>query len=196
VIDELFAQLDDDYFTLYTASQIAAHVLLLAAVDDQHPVQVRVIAHSDTSADMLVAAYDLFGEFSIITGLIAAYGLNIRGGQVFSYHRGPERVAPWGATPGGRIVDVFTVEYAAEHPFDHTAQALFTVQLTTLIQLLRQGKLQEARASLNYQIIDTMRLSPQAFSAHLVPVEITLDNDASADWTVVHIHADDTPAFL
>jgi glutamate-ammonia-ligase adenylyltransferase len=196
VIDELFAQLDDDYFTLYTAPQIAAHVLLLATVDDQHPVQVRVIACSDTSADMLVAAYDLFGEFSIITGLIAAYGLNIRGGQVFSYHRGPERVAPWGATPGGRIVDVFTVEYAAEHPFDHTAQALFTAQLTTLIQLLRQGKLQEARASLNYQIIDTMRLSPQAFSAHLVPVEIALDNDASADWTVVHIHADDTPAFL
>jgi glutamate-ammonia-ligase adenylyltransferase len=196
VIDELFAQLDDDYFTLYTAPQIAAHVLLLAAVDDQHPVQVRVIARSDTSADMLVAAYDLFGEFSIITGLIAAYSLNIRGGQVFSYHRGPERVAPWGATPGGRIVDVFTVEYAAEHPFDSTAQALFTTQLTTLIQLLRQGKLQEARASLNYQIIDTMRISPQAFSAHLFPVEIALDNDASADWTVVHIHADDTPAFL
>jgi UTP:GlnB (protein PII) uridylyltransferase len=119
VIDELFAQLDDDYFTLYTAPQIAAHVLLLAAVDDQHPVQVRVIARSDTSADMLVAAYDLFGEFSIITGLIAAYSLNIRGGQVFSYHRGPERVAPWGATPGGRIVDVFTVEYAAEHPTHH-----------------------------------------------------------------------------
>jgi len=196
VIDELFAQLDDDYFTLYTAPQIAAHVLLLAAVDDQHPVQVRVIARSDTSVDMLVAAYDLFGEFSIITGLIAAYSLNIRGGQVFSYHRGPERVAPWGATPGGRIVDVFTVEYAAEHPFDHTAQALFTAQLTTLVQLLRQGKLQEARASLNYQIIDTMRISPQAFSDHLFPVAIALDNDASADWTVVHIHADDTPAFL
>ena len=27
-------------------------------------------------------------------------------------------------------------------------------------------------------------------------MEITIDNDASADWTVVHIHADDTPAFL
>ena len=94
VIDELFAQLDDDYFRLYTAPQIAAHVLLLAAVDDQHPVQVSVVSPSATSADMLVAAYDLFGEFSIITGLIAAYGLNIRGGQVFSYHRGPERGRP------------------------------------------------------------------------------------------------------
>jgi [glutamine synthetase] adenylyltransferase / [glutamine synthetase]-adenylyl-L-tyrosine phosphorylase len=91
---------------------------------------------------------------------------------------------------------VFIVEYAAEHSFDSTAQARFTAQLTTLIQLLRQGKLHEARASLNYQIIDIMRLAPQAFSAHLFPVEIAIDNDTSADWTVVHIHADDTPAFL
>ncbi len=196
VIDEVFAQLDDDYFSLYTASQIAAHVLLLAAVDDQHPVQVGVVPCSASRADMLVAAYDLFGEFSIITGLMAAYGLNICDGQVFSYHCGPGRAAPWGATRGGLIVDVFTVEYAAERPFDSTAQTTFTAQLTRLIQLLRQGQLQEARASLNYQIIDTMRTSQQAFSAHLFPVETAIDNAASTDWTVVHIHADDTPAFL
>ena len=103
-----------------------------------------------------------FGEFSIITGLMTAYGLNIRDGQVFSYHRGPGRATPWGTAPGGLIVDVFTVEYAAERPFDSTAQAEFTTQLTTLIQLLRAGQLQEARASLSGQIIDTMRTSPQA----------------------------------
>src|SRR5262249_1599392 len=143
-----------------------------------------------------MAAYDLFGEFSIITGLMTAYGLNIRDGQVFSYHRGPGRVTPWGTAPGGLIVDVFTVAYATEHPFDSTAQPAFTGQLTPLLQRLRAGRLQEAGASLSGQIIDTMRFSSQAFSAHLFPVEITIDNEVSADWTVVHIHADDTPAFL
>lgn len=196
VIDELFAQLDAEYFTSFTAPEIAAHVLLLAAVDDQHPVQLRVVPRSPSSADLLLAAYDLFGEFSLITGLMAAYGLNIRYGQVFSYHRGPGRATPWGVTPGGLIVDVFTVEYAVERPFDPTVQAAFTAQLTNLLHMLRQGKLQEARASLHYQIVDTMRSAAQAFSAHLFPVEITLDNEASPDWTVVHIHADDTPAFL
>ena len=196
VLDEVFAQLDDDYFRVFTAAQIATHVLLLAAVDDQHPVQIRVVSRRADRAEILVAAYDLFGEFSIITGLMTAYGLNIRDGQVFSYHRGPGRATPWGTAPGGLIVDVFTVEYAAERPFDSTAQAAFTTQLTTLIQLLRAGQLQEARASLSGQIIDTMRTSPQAFSAHLFPVQITIDNEASADWTVVHIQADDTPAFL
>ena len=196
VLDEVFAQLDDDYFRVFTVTQITTHVLLLAAVDEQHPVQIRVASRRANRAEILVAAYDLFGEFSIITGLMTAYGLNIRDGQVFSYHRGPGRVTPWGPIPGGLIVDVFTVGYAAERPFDSAAQAAFTTQLTSLIQLLRAGQLQEARASLSGQIIDTMRTSPQAFSAHLVPVEITIDNEVSADWTVVHIHADDTPAFL
>lgn len=196
VLDEVFAQLDDDYFRVFTVAQIATHVLLLAAVDDQHPVQIRVVSRHAHRAEILVAAYDLFGEFSIITGLMTAYGLNIRDGQVFSYHRGPGRATPWGTAPGGLIVDVFTVEYAAERPFDSTAQAEFTAQLTTLIQQLRAGQMQEARASLSGQIIDTMRTAQQAFSAHLFPVEITIDNEASADWTVVHIHADDTPAFL
>jgi len=192
----LFAQLDADYFALFPASEIAAHVLLLAAVDEQHPVQVRVVPRSATCADMLLAAYDLFGEFSIITGLMAAYGLNIREGQVFSYQCGPGHTTPWGATPGGLIVDVFTIEYAAERPFDGTVQAAFTAQLTTLLHMLRQGKQQEARASLNYQIIDTLRTAPPTFSTHLFPVEIAIDNATSTDWTVVHIHADDTPAFL
>ena len=196
VIDEVFAQLDDDYFTLFTAPQIAAHVLLLAAVDDQHPVQVRVVPRSASSADILLAAYDCFGEFSIITGLMAAYGLNIHDGQVFSYHRGPGGSTPWSASRGGLIVDVFTVEYAAERPFDSTAQAAFVAQLTTLLHMLRQGRLQEARASLHHQLFDTMRAVPPAFSDHLFPVEIRIDNAASPDWTVVHLHADDTPAFL
>jgi glutamate-ammonia-ligase adenylyltransferase len=196
VIDELFAQLDADYFTLFTVPQIAAHVLLLAAVDDAHPVQVRVAPRSATSAEILLTAYDCFGAFSMITGVMAAYGLNIRDGQVFSYRCGPGRTPPWDAPRSGLIVDVFTVEYAAECPFDSTAQASFVTHLTTLLHLLRQGQLQEARARLHSQIIDTMRTAPQAFSAHLLPVEMTIDNAASADWTVMHIHADDTPALL
>ncbi len=42
VLDEVFAQLDDDYFRVFTAAEIATHVLLLAAVDEQQPVQIRV----------------------------------------------------------------------------------------------------------------------------------------------------------
>jgi glutamate-ammonia-ligase adenylyltransferase len=196
VIEALFAQLDADYFTLFTAPQIAAHVTLLAAVDDQHPVQVRMVPRSATSAEILLAAYDLFGEFSLITGLLAAYGCNILEGHVFSYQSGPGRTTPWGHTDGGMIVDIFTVEYPAEDTFDRAAQADFTVQLTALIQLLRQGKLQRARETLNYRLIDAIRASQQAFSAHLYPIEIHIDNDASPDWTMVDITADDTPGFL
>jgi glutamate-ammonia-ligase adenylyltransferase len=196
VIEALFTQLDADYFRLFTAPQIAAHVTLLAAVDDQHPVQMRTIPQSANRTEILLAGYDLFGEFSIITGLMATYGLNIREGQVFSYQSGPGHTTPWGHTDGGMIVDIFTVEYAAEALFDTAAQADFVAQLTALVQLLRQGKLQQARETLSYRLTDAIRSLPQTDLPRLFPMEVRIDNDASANWTVVHITAEDTPGFL
>jgi [glutamine synthetase] adenylyltransferase / [glutamine synthetase]-adenylyl-L-tyrosine phosphorylase len=197
VIQGLFAQLDADYFRLFSAPQIAAHATLLAAVDDQHPVQVRVIPQSPSSAELLLAAYDLFGEFSIITGLMASFGLNILEGQVFSYQRSPGRTAPWSQSDaGGMIIDTFTVQYAAERAFDAAAQGEFVARLTALVQLLRQGQLQQARETLNYRLMNVMRFAPRALSVRLFPIDIRIDNDASPDWTLVHITADDTPGFL
>ncbi len=196
LLEEFFTQLDADYFTLFTPAQMADHVLLLGAVDDSHPVQVQVALHTATRATITVVAYDLFGAFSMITGLMATYGLNIREGQVFSYHRGPGRTTPWGHTEGGRIIDIFTVEFAADRPFDSTAQAHFQAQLTALLQRLLQGQLPQARAALNYQLTDTIRTSTQTFSEHLYPIDLEIDNATSGEWTVVDIRADDTPWFL
>lgn len=197
VLDDFFEQLDDDYFTLFTAAQVAAHVQLVAAIDDQHPLHVRVVPRSAVSAEILLVGYDLLGEFALITGAMAACGLNIREGQVFSYKRGPERLTPWGGhTRGGLIVDLFTVDYHADQPFDASAQEAFTAHLTTLIQLQRQGKQQQARDTLNYRLINAIRTSSRSFPGRLFPVEVRIDNTASPDWTVVHITAEDTPGFL
>lgn len=197
ILDELFTQLDDEYFTLFSAAHIAAHARLLAALDDDHPMHVRITPYGERRLEVLLVAYDLFGELSIITGLMAVYGLNIREGQVFSYRRGPERTTPWGSsTRGGLIIDVFTVEYPAAQRFDTAAQTAFLHQLLAYIQLARRGKLQEARAALNDRLMDTIRTSASAWLAPLTPVDIQIDNAASPEWTLVHIHADDTPGFL
>ena len=197
VLDDFFEQLDDDYFALFTAAQVADHVQLVAAIDDQHPLRVRVTPRGTASAEILVVGYDLVGAFALITGAMAACGLNIREGQVFSYKRGPERLTPWGGhTRGGLIVDLFTVDYDPDQPFDADAQETFAAYLTTLIQLQRQGKQQQARDTLNYRLIDAIRTSGQSFPGRLFPVEVRIDNTASPDWTVVHVTAEDTPGFL
>ena len=197
VLDDFFEQLDDDYFVLFTAAQIAAHVQLVAAIDDQHPLHVRVVPRSPISADILLVGYDLLGEFALITGAMAACGLNIREGQVFSYKRGPERLTPWGShTRGGLIVDLFTVDFDADQPFDASAQEAFAAHLATLIRLQRQGKHQQARDTLNYRLINAIRTTSQQFPGRLFPVEVRIDNTMSPDWTVVHVTAEDTPGFL
>lgn len=196
VIERFFTQLDAEYFRLFNPPQIATHLRLLAAVNDEQSVQVRIISQHANRAEIRLAAYDLFGEFSLITGLIAAHGLNILEGQVFSYRSGPGRTMPWGHTDGGLIIDVFTVESSPDRPFDHAAQNEFTAQLTSLIHVLRQGQLQQARDALNYRLVDAIRTSQQPLPGRLLPVDIRLDNATSADWTVVHITAGDTPGFL
>ena len=197
VLDDFFEQLDDDYFALFTAAQIAAHVQLVAAIDDQHPLHVRVVPRSAVSAEILLVGYDLLGAFALITGAMAACGLNIREGQVFSYRRGPERLTPWGGhTRGGLIVDLFTVDYDAGQPFDASAQEAFAAHLTMLVQLQRQGKQQQARDTLNHRLINAIRTSGQKFPERLFPVAVHIDNTASPDWTVMHVTAEDTPGFL
>ena len=197
VLDDFFDQLDEEYFALFSAEQIAGHLRLVPAIDDRHPLLVRVTPRGAVSADVLLVGYDLAGAFALITGAMTACGLNIREGQVFSYRRGPERLTPWGGhTPGGLIVDLFTVDFHAEHPFDAAAQEAFRVFLTTLIQLQRQGQQQQARDTLNYRLIDAFRAAGRSFPGRLFPVQVDIDNDASPDWTVVHIAAEDTPGFL
>lgn len=197
VLDDFFEQLDDDYFVLFTAAQVAAHVQLVAAIDDDHPLRVRVVPRSADSADILMVGYDLLGAFALITGAMAVCGLDIRAGQVFSYKRGPERLTPWGdRTRGGLIVDLFTVAWDPARPFDANAQEAFAAYLTTLIQLQRQGRQQLARDTLNYRLINAIRTAERNFPGRLFPVEVRIDNAASPDWTVVHITAEDTPGFL
>ena len=197
VLDDFFDQLGDDYFALFSAAQIADHVRLVSTIDDQHPLHVRVTPRSTASADILLVGYDLVGEFALITGAMTACGLNIREGQVFSYRRGPERLTPWGGrTRGGLIVDLFAVDFDPEQPFDAGAQGAFRDFLTALIDLQRQGRQQQARDTLNYRLIDDIRAAGRSFPRRLFPVQVDIDNDASPDWTVVHIAAEDTPGFL
>lgn len=196
VIADLFQQLDTDYFELFTVSEIVEHLKLLTSVDEKHPVQISVRHIQGNRAELQLAAYDFMGSFSLITGLMAVYGLNILAGHVFSYETGPGRKTPWGYVEGGLIIDVFTVEWHAERKFDAAAQASFCSELNDFLQFLRHDQWQQARDSLNYRLIDAIRATEMAFSGRLLPVEISIDNSASPDWTVIHIRADDTPGFL
>ncbi len=195
-LDDFFAQLDRHYFESFELADIALHVTLLADVNPEHPVQVRIRPLDATRAEIIIVAYDLFGEFSLITGLMAAYQLNIREGQVFSYRCGPGQTTPWGHTDGGMIVDVFTVGCSEAYPFDDAAQAQFVSDLSDLIQRLRKGEVQQARDQLNHRLIDSFRTTQPMLIASPTSVDIDIDNESSPDWTVVHLTADDTPGFL
>src|SRR5947207_2250991 len=97
--------MDDDYFATFTPEEIATHIRMSVALDSRHRVQVRVTPahHGDGQFDVVIVAFDYPSEFSIVCGLISAFGLDIRAGNVYSFGKSEAGVS------ARKIVDVFNV---------------------------------------------------------------------------------------
>src|ERR687887_73843 len=77
--------------------------LRLAEEVDATPVRIQVSDRGDQHYDVIIAARDYFSEFAVITGLLAAFGLDIQEAAVTTFT--PLTLAPQGrrgTASGGR----------------------------------------------------------------------------------------------
>src|SRR5690348_11174460 len=98
--------MDDDYFSTFTPEEISTHIRMAAGLDSSRRVQVRVesaAAEFPGAFKIVIVGFDYLSEFSIFCGLISAFGLDIRFGDIYSFSKDAVRSSP------RRIVDVFTV---------------------------------------------------------------------------------------
>src|SRR5439155_12368253 len=112
--------------------------------------------------EIVIVGFDYLSEFSIFCGVLSAFGLNIRSGDIYSFARN----APGRALPR-KIVDVFTVEVKAGETFEEAKQREFEHELQTLAQLLATGAVNEARERLNRFLIERDRKSTRLNSSHV-----------------------------
>src|SRR5256885_16095599 len=89
VLQDFFVRMDEDYFSTFAPDEIATHIRMSAALDVRNRVQFRVtpIASAAGEFDIVVVGFDYLSEFSIFCGLMSAFGLNIRSGDIFSFSR-------------------------------------------------------------------------------------------------------------
>ena len=120
VIQDFFARMDEDYFATFSAEEISTHIKMSCALDRERPAQCRVTRRGPDEFDIVIVGYDYLSEFSIFCGLLSAFGLDIRAGNIYSFARrqaGEERPrstrrATRGKAPQPsprKIVDVFDV---------------------------------------------------------------------------------------
>ena len=143
----------------------------------------------------------------MITGLLAAYGLDIQDAVIttFTPSRPPmvsgarfpkaKRRPQQAGFVGPRILDVFRIRALSPDRVSHSMQEQFKAELESLIGLLAEDRIQDARAHVNRRLTEV--LASASWSRRpLQPLDIRFDNRSSLPWTVMDIQGPDTPGFL
>jgi len=192
-IDELsrahVAQMDVSYAGVFSQKEIARHAQLAASIDHTALALVEAEPLEEAHWRVTIVGYDYPGELSLICGLLFAYGFSIVQGHVFTY-RPPEETA----RERRKIVDTFTVQ-ALHADVNEATWRSYADDLRDLLTLMQDGKAQEAQGRLVKRVAAMIPSDTEAGTA-LYPVEIEIDNEASEDYTVLHIDAPDTVGFL
>jgi glutamate-ammonia-ligase adenylyltransferase len=213
-IDRHVARMDPAYTDVFGEEEIRLHAALAEQLDRDHLVEVHAVPLDEDLWRVTVVGYDYAGELSLIAGLLFVYGMSICDGDVFTYE--PLDDAP-AADPGHpirssrtrrmprrrigaqqsrelKIVDVFTVQSERGEVGDDTWMR-YARDLSMLLRMVQDGQQREARGELAKRVAAAVHESASPPTT-LYPVEIEIDNDLSARYTVLRIDALDTIGFL
>lgn len=175
VKDELQA-LSTRHLLSYAPDVIAGHVrTLLRLPKDQMVVQ---LAHEVDKGytNCTVCTYDVPGLFSMITGVVAANGMNILGAQIHT-------------NTNEKVLDILQV--GSPQGFVITEESRWTRFQNDLRQVL-EGKVKVSA-------LVAKRHRPSILSEKAkptVPARVEIDNEVSSDYTVIDIYAHDKIGLL
>jgi [glutamine synthetase] adenylyltransferase / [glutamine synthetase]-adenylyl-L-tyrosine phosphorylase len=187
LLEAFFANMDTDYFATFPPKAVANHIQMASALSDEKLVQLRITPQGKSEFDIAIVGFDYLAQFSIFCGLLSAFGLDIRTGDIFSYSK---------RSPSSKVVDVFRVAVKPGEVFDQNKEVEFEDELQTAAHLLAQNSIQEARMRLYQFLTEHIERMDQPLSGLLSPVTLTFDNETSTDWTVMEVQSEDTFAFL
>jgi UTP:GlnB (protein PII) uridylyltransferase len=126
VVGDFFARMDVDYFATFSPEEVSTHIRMASRLDSKHRVHVRVTPRGPAISgefDIVIVGFDYLSEFSIFCGVISAFGLDIRSGDIYSFSKhGASR----------KIVDAFHVGVKPGEIFDEDRQHEFEEELQTL----------------------------------------------------------------
>src|SRR5437016_7671670 len=192
VIQDFFARMDEDYFATFTPEEISTHIRMSNKLDSKHRIEIRITSRPSAAGafDIVIVGFDYLSEFSMFCGLLSAFGLDIREGDIYSFARGMSRSLP------RKIVDVFTVVLKPGETFDEVKQREFEQELESLAQLLAAGSMDHARERLNRFVTERIEKMDAQLTGLLSPIEIRFDNAVSPAWTVMEARSEDAFGFL
>src|SRR5204863_2612382 len=182
----------------FSPVEIASHVQMAAGLGSKHRIKVQITPRSAVTAvaaepgtfDIIIVGFDYLSEFSIFCGLLSAFGLDIRAGNIYSFLPAGQRRSPT------RIVDVFSVSIKNGEAFDDIKQRNLSHELESFANLLAEGAIGEARERLNRYLTEKIETMSVTLQGLLSPLEVRFDNQVSSNWTLLEVRSEDSFAFL
>jgi [protein-PII] uridylyltransferase len=155
---------------------LAAHVSVLIALDGGNIVTDLVHDQEGGFSNFTVCTLDVPGLFSMITGVMAANGMNILGAQIHT-------------STNGKALDILQVN--APQGFAITDEARWNRLKDDLRQVL-EGKVDVRKLVEKRERVKALseRHKPR------FPTRVEIDNDVSADYTVIDIYTHDKVGLL
>ncbi|MDP7277488.1 MAG: glutamine synthetase adenylyltransferase, partial [Planctomycetaceae bacterium] len=177
--------IEPHYLEVYDSRQRAGHQRLLAELERFGSVVVEPVRLEEDRAEVTIVAFDGPGLLSAICGLLVVHGVDIVSGHVVTIDVGD---GP------SRCVDTFQVSVPAEVEWD-VLWAGYHGDIVNHMDRIKSGSQEEAFACLTRSVADHVPRASEPTTS-LLPVEIEIDNETSAETTVLTIRADDTTGFL
>jgi len=167
--------MEDDYLAAFATSELAEHAALVALAGRDGGAAASAKAGADRHAtEVVVAARDRLGLFADLVGVLAGVGAEVVGARAYT-------------STNGQALDVFQVQDATGAPFGLERPE----RLKKLLSALRTAARGEAVRLETRRAPDAGRAA--AFS--ISPV-VVMDNEASADSTVVEASGRDRAGLL
>jgi len=210
LLAEHLERLGDRYFGLFSEARICEHLRRLAGLTPDRPVSVMVEGLPGGAVACTLLGFDYPGAFSLMVGVMASMGFQIRSGEVFTYARVPEAGVP--GAPGARrrpgpprrdplerrrIVNHLVGTGAPPEALDAWSAELRS-GMEAIFRLLERGddrSGEEARNRVNEMVVARLARLTGGDQPVLYPVRIRVDNTGGG-FTRLCIESEDTPAFL
>ncbi len=167
--------MEDAYFAAFTAGEQKAHFALAREAEEHGgaAAEARIVTERN-AAEVLVAARDREGLFADLAQAFASLGGNVVGARIFTSSR-------------GEALDVFYVQDVAGAPFGRENPRA----LARLVEALENAALGRPPELPPRKPGDLGRTA-----AFTIAPAVTIDNDASADSTVIEASGRDRPGLL
>ncbi len=159
----ILAQMDNDYWSSQTDSEIDWHMAELNATDETTVVRCRPRTDTD-SVELLVTTQDRIGLFADLVGAVSDEGAMIASAQIFT---GKE----------GRVLDVFILKEDDGHIFGRGEDSRLQRLIKHVTRAIEEG----------HDPAKSPRERVGREAVFVVDPDIIFDNQGSADYTIIEV---------